>query len=89
MLDMAVDFNDCTVGTAVGAGDGCTADMAVGAGDARPVDPAVGAGDGGTAGAAVGAGDVWLVGAVDSEPKSASAMVTGSAVRTVKRANRT
>ena len=79
--------------TTVGVGDSSMAHMTVGAGDdgmmGIDIHTAVGAGsedacDGVMVGIdchmAVGTGSVWPADTADSEPKSASAMVTGSAV---------
>ena len=75
--------------TTVGAGDDGTADTdchtAVGAGGEGACDGEVGGIDCHTA---VGAGNVWLVCPAGSDPKSALAMVTGSAVGAVRRTNR-
>ena len=86
--------------TTVGVGNSSTAHM-VGAGDdgmmGIDIHTAVGAGsedvrDGEMVGVdchmAVGTGSVWPADTADSEPKSASAMVTGSAVGAVRRTNR-
>ena len=87
--------------TTVGVGDSSMAHTTVGAGDDGTADTdchtAVGAGgegacDGEVVGidchTAVGAGNVWLVGPAGSDPKSALAVVTGSAVGAVRRTNR-
>jgi hypothetical protein len=87
--------------TTVGVGGSSMARTTVGAGDDGMVvidsHTAVGADCGGACDGemmgidchtAVGVGNVWPVDTADSEPKSASAVVMGSAVGAVKRANR-